>query len=43
MVFLNPVRAGFDHFVVQAHLKFCPSHAIELNLGLSQRPGPPPK
>jgi WD40 repeat protein len=35
-VFLYPVRAGFDQFVVQPHLEFC--HAIELNLGLSQRP-----
>ncbi len=32
--FANPVRAGFDQFVVQPHLQFC--HAIELNL--SQRP-----
>ena len=35
-VFLNPVCAGLDQFVVQPHLQLC--HAIELNLGLSQRP-----
>jgi hypothetical protein len=32
--FANPVRAGFDQFLVQPHLEFC--RAIELNL--SQRP-----
>jgi hypothetical protein len=36
--FANPVRGGFDHCVVQPHLKFC--HATELNL--SQRPWLPP-
>jgi hypothetical protein len=32
--FANPVRAGFDQFLVQPHLEFC--RAIELNP--SQRP-----
>ena len=32
--FANPVRAGFDQFLVQPHLEFC--RATELNL--SQRP-----
>jgi hypothetical protein len=36
LFFANPVCAGFYPFVVQLHLQFC--NAIELNLGLSQRP-----
>ena len=35
----NPVRAGFDQFLVQPHLEFC--RAVELNLSESKTVTPP--